>query len=58
MNDRNNLTEGSIRKKMLLFAIPIFIGQVFQQLYNTFDSLIVGRYLAIRPWLRSAPPEA
>lgn len=45
MNDRNNLTEGSIRKKMLLFAIPIFIGQVFQQLYNTFDSLIVGRYL-------------
>lgn len=39
------LTEGSIWKKMILFAIPIFIGNVFQQLYNTVDSLIVGRFV-------------
>lgn len=45
MENKNDLSEGSIRKKMLLFAIPIFVGQVFQQLYNTIDSLIVGRYL-------------
>ncbi|MBP5154335.1 MAG: MATE family efflux transporter [Lachnospiraceae bacterium] len=37
------LTEGSVRKKLLYFAAPIFLGQLFQQLYNTADSLIVGR---------------
>ena len=42
---KNNLTEGAIWKKILFFALPIFLGQVFQQLYNTIDSLIVGRYL-------------
>lgn len=42
---KNNLTEGSIWKKILFFALPIFLGQVFQQLYNTFDSLIVGKFL-------------
>lgn len=43
--EKNNLTEGAIWKKILFFALPIFLGQVFQQLYNTFDSLIVGKYL-------------
>lgn len=42
---KNNLTEGTIWKKILFFALPIFLGQVFQQLYNTFDSLIVGKFL-------------
>lgn len=41
---KTSLTEGVIWKKLLLFAIPIFIGNVFQQLYNTVDSLIVGRF--------------
>lgn len=45
MNERNNLTEGSIYKKLLFFALPILVGQIFQQLYNTCDSLIVGRFL-------------
>ena len=39
------LTKGSIRRKIIGFAIPIFIGYLFQQLYNTADSLIVGNYL-------------
>lgn len=39
------LTEGSYRKGIILFALPILIGQVFQQLYSTMDSLIVGKYL-------------
>ncbi len=43
--EKHGLTEGPIWKKMLLFAIPIFIGNVFQQLYNAVDSLIAGNYL-------------
>lgn len=41
----NLMTEGSIPKKIIKFAIPIFIGQLFQQLYNTVDSLIVGNMI-------------
>ena len=39
------LTEGPIWKSMASFAIPIFLGNLFQQLYNTADSLIVGNFL-------------
>ena len=41
----NSLTQGSIWKSMLLFALPVFLGQVFQQLYNTFDAWCVGNYI-------------
>ncbi len=44
-SSNNLMTEGSIWKKMLIFAIPLFIGNLFQQLYNTVDSLIVGNFL-------------
>lgn len=44
-SDPNTLTEGSIWKKMLLFALPIFLGNVFQQLYNAFDSWVVGKFI-------------
>ena len=40
-----SLTEGSIWKSMLLFTLPIFLGNMFQQFYNTFDSWVVGRFL-------------
>ena len=39
------MTEGSISRKIIFFAIPLFIGNLFQQLYNTADSLIVGNFL-------------
>lgn len=39
------LTEGTIWKKMISFAFPLFLGNLFQQLYNTADSLIVGNFL-------------
>lgn len=39
------MTEGPVWKKMVSFALPVFIGQLFQQLYNTADSLIVGNFL-------------
>ncbi len=44
-SDRNSLTEGCIWKKMLLFAMPVFLGNVFQQFYNAFDSWTVGNFL-------------
>lgn len=40
-----NMTEGSVKGLIIRFAIPIFLSQLFQQLYNTVDSLIVGRFL-------------
>ena len=40
-----SLTEGPIWKAMLLFALPVFLGNVFQQLYNTFDAWCVGNYI-------------
>jgi Na+-driven multidrug efflux pump len=43
--DKTRMTEGSISRKIILFAIPLFLGNLFQQLYNTADSLIVGNYL-------------
>ena len=39
------MTEGSIGKQIVSFAIPLFWGTLFQQLYNTVDSLIVGNFL-------------
>lgn len=44
-NGKTSLTEGTIWKKIIMFALPIFIGNVFQQLYNTMDSLIVGKFI-------------
>ena len=40
-----DMTEGSIAKHLLLFALPLLIGNIFQQLYNTVDSMIVGNYV-------------
>jgi len=37
-----NLTTGNITKQILLFAIPIFVGQLFQTLYNSVDAIVVG----------------
>ena len=39
------MTEGSIAGHLLRFAAPLFIGNLFQQLYNTADALIVGNLL-------------
>ena len=39
------LTTGSVVKGMLLFAVPIFMSNLFQQLYNAVDSLIVGNFI-------------
>lgn len=40
-----DLTQGNEGKQILLFAIPMLIGNVFQQLYNVVDSIVVGKYI-------------
>lgn len=46
MSRKSNLiTEGVIWKQLVLFSIPLLIGNLFQQLYNTVDSIIVGNFV-------------
>ncbi len=47
MNNKltKTMTEGSIAKHLMMFAIPLILGNLFQQLYNTVDSIIVGNYI-------------
>lgn len=40
-----NLTQGKIFSQILLFAIPVIIGNLLQELYNVVDTLIVGQTL-------------
>ena len=44
-NTTIDMIHGPIFKSIVLFAIPILISSVFQQLYNTMDTFIVGRFL-------------
>lgn len=39
------MTEGVIWKELLLFSIPLLLGNLFQQLYNAVDSIVVGNYI-------------
>ena len=41
----NRITEGVIWKQLLTFFFPILLGTFFQQLYNTVDTVIVGRFV-------------
>lgn len=43
--DSVNLTKGPILQQIVLFAIPLLLGQLFQQLYNSVDSIVVGRFV-------------
>lgn len=40
-----NMTTGSATKKILLYTLPILMGNVFQQIYSLSDTLVVGRFL-------------
>lgn len=42
---KGDLTQGPVIKTMLLFAIPMILGNLLQQCYNVADTLIVGRFL-------------
>ena len=40
-----DMTQGNVMKSMLLFAVPMILGNLLQQCYNIADTLIVGKYL-------------
>ena len=42
-----NMTQGNPVKLLILFAIPMFIGGLFQLMYNMVDTIVVGRYVSI-----------
>ncbi len=42
---QQNMTEGKVLPLILKFSLPLFIGNLFQQLYNMVDTVIVGRYV-------------
>ena len=42
--EKMSMTEGTIWKKLVRFAIPLLLGNLFQQLYNAVDSLVVGNF--------------
>ena len=44
-NQKYDLTEGPIAKKLLMFFLPIAVGTLFQQLYNTVDAIVVGKFV-------------
>ncbi len=41
----HSMTEGNVYRHIIVFAIPIIIGNIFQQLYNIVDAIMVGRYI-------------
>lgn len=41
-----DMTEGSILRHLITFALPLLAGNIFQQLYNTVDSWVVGKYVS------------
>lgn len=44
-----DLTVGSPMKLIWQFSIPLVLGNLFQQMYNMVDTVIVGRYLGLVP---------
>ena len=52
--EKYDLTTGVIWKKLLLFFLPIAVGTLFQQLYNTVDAMVWANLWARRPWRLSA----
>ena len=42
--DENRLTEGSVAKTLLLFAVPFLIANILQSLYGAVDLLVIGKY--------------
>ena len=44
-HDNTRMTEGPIGREIISFTVPLFIGNLFQQLYNTADALIVGNFV-------------
>ena len=46
MKKNTNFLEGPVLSQILIFSLPIFLGLVFQTLYNLVDSIVVGKYVS------------
>ncbi len=46
-NRLQNMTQGKPRKLIFTFALPLMLGNVFQQLYTVVDTMVVGKYLGV-----------
>ena len=44
-----DFTSGPVGRKILLFSLPLMVGNIFQQLYNVVDTLVVGKFLGEAP---------
>lgn len=40
--NKGDLTQGSVFKQLILFSIPIVMGELFQNFYNSVDAFVVG----------------
>ena len=45
MNRTYDLTQGNIRRSLILFSLPLIAGNLLQQMYNVADTMIVGQFL-------------
>ena len=43
---RGSLLEGNIRRQLITLALPLLLGSLLQQLYNTVDSVVVGQFVS------------
>ena len=44
---QNDMTKGSPLRLIVFFTIPVLLGNIFQNVYNLMDSIIVGRFLGV-----------
>ena len=47
MNRTYDLTQGNIRRSLILFSLPLIAGNLLQQMYNVADTMIVGQFLGL-----------
>ena len=44
----NDLTKGNVAKNLIMFSMPMLVGNILQQLYNTIDGIILGHYNGVQ----------
>ena len=54
---QNDMTKGSPLRLIVFFTIPVLLGNIFQNVYNLMDSIIVGRFLGVNALAAVEPPE-
>ena len=48
MKNSKDMTQGPVYRSIISFAIPLFIGNIFQQLYNMVDAMVVGQFVGLK----------